>query len=218
MHIPDGLIAPQAYLAATAVALPVWAFSFRRLAQRFDERGIPRLAVLTALAFVLQSIMLPLPGGTSVHLLGIGMLVLSVGVWPAFLAFSLVLLLQAVLLGAGGITALPINALAIGLLGGSVIAFGHALLDRRLRQTRFAPLAVIVPVWLGMVAAATLIALVLGIQPWLGKDASGQPLYFPFGPGVTLPVVVIPHMVVGLIEGVLAWFVLSALPRRTAAA
>lgn len=214
MHIPDGLIAPPAYFAATLLAIPAWYRGFRVMGRTFDERSIPRLAVLTALAFVLQGVMLPLPGGTSVHLLGLGLLVLSVGLWPAFLAFSLVLLLQAVLLGSGGITALPVNALAMGLVGGGVMAVGHTFLAPKLAKSRWAPLAVIVPVWLGMIAAAVLIALVLGLQPWLGRDASGAPLFFPFGPSVTLPVVVLPHVLIGLVEGVMAWMVLSTLPAR----
>ncbi|MGB0514458.1 MAG: energy-coupling factor ABC transporter permease, partial [Wenzhouxiangellaceae bacterium] len=33
MHIPDGLIAPQAWLAATALAAPLWAYASRRVAR-----------------------------------------------------------------------------------------------------------------------------------------------------------------------------------------
>ena len=38
--------------------------------------------------------MVPIPGGTSGHALGVAMLVLLFGLRPAFLAYSLVLLLQ----------------------------------------------------------------------------------------------------------------------------
>lgn len=217
MHIPDGLIAPQAWLAAGALAAPAWAWGVRRVVRRFDESGIPRLAVLTALALVLSSVMIPLPGGTSAHLIGIGLLAISFGVWPTFIAFSLVLLLQAVLLGAGGITSLPINALAMGLAGPAMVIAGRRALDPLLSGTRAEPLAVIVPVWLGITLAALLIALALGIQPALGVDGDGNPLYFPFGPAVTVPVIVGPHLLIGLIEGVLTWLVLAALPVRQAA-
>lgn len=218
MHIPDGLIAPQAYLAATALVVPFWAFGVHRLARRLDERLIPRLAVLTALAFVLSTLMIPLPGGTSAHLIGIGLLVLACGFWVAFVAFSLVLLLQAVLFGAGGITALPINALCMGLAGGAVIALGHRVLERPLAGTRWSMLAVLIPVWAGIAVAATLIALVLGIQPLLGQDSIGQPLYFPFGIAVTLPVIVLPHLLLGVLEGLVTGVVLAALPVRRLAA
>lgn len=213
MHIPDGLIAPQAYLAAAALAVPCWAYAVKRVSSALDERSIPRLAVLTALAFVLSTVMLPLPGGTSAHLYGMGLLVLAFGLWPAFLAFSLVLALQALLLGAGGITALPVNALTMGLVGGAVVAGARSLLGARTSVW-----ATVLPVWLGVVVAATGLALVLGMQPLLGSDAAGQPLFFPFGPAVTLPVIVLPHMIIGLVEGVLTWMVLGMLESRRAAA
>lgn len=212
MHIPDGLIAPQAYLAAAALVVPFWAYGVHRLALNLDERLIPRLAVLTSLAFVLSTLMIPLPGGTSAHLIGIGLLVLACGFWVAFVAFSLVLLLQAVLFGAGGITALPINALCMGLAGGAVIALGHRALERPLAGTRWSMLAVVVPVWAGIAVAATLIAVVLGIQPLLGQDSTDQPLYFPFGIAVTLPVIVLPHLLIGVLEGLVTAVVLAALP------
>lgn len=204
MHIPDGLIAPQAYLAAAAIAVPLWAYAVKRVARELDESMIPRLAVLTALAFVLSTIMIPLPGGTSVHFSGAGLLVLAFGLWPAFLAFSMVLALQALLLGAGGITALPINALAMGLAGGAVVAGIRGLL-----ADRTAAWTLVVPVWLGVAAASVLLALFLGLQPTLARDETGQPLFFPFGPAVTLPVIVLPHLAIGLVEGVLSWLVLS---------
>lgn len=213
MHIPDGLIAPQAYLAAAAIAVPCWAYAVKRVSTTLDEAAIPRLAVLTALAFVLSTIMVPLPGGTSAHLSGMGLLVLAFGLWPAFLAFSLVLTLQALLLGAGGITALPVNALTMGLAGGAVVAGVRSLLG-----TYTSAWATVLPVWLGVVVAAALLALVLGVQPWLASDADGQPLFFPFGPVVTLPVIVLPHMIIGLLEGVLTWMVLGILDSRRATA
>lgn len=209
MHIPDGLIAPQTFIAAGLIAVPLWAHAVRRVACDLDERLIPRMAVLTALAFVLSTVMVPLPGGTSVHLTGVGLLVLVFGLWPAFLAFSLVLALQAVLLGAGGITALPVNALAMGLVGGAVVSGTHGLTGRRKSFW-----SVLAPVWLGVVVAAVLLAVVLGLQPWLASDDAGQPLFFPFGLQVTLPVIVLPHLAIGLAEGMLSWFVLSALEAR----
>jgi cobalt/nickel transport system permease protein len=116
MHIADGLISPQTYLPALAVAAPLWWVAVRKVRQSSDQL-LPRLAVFTALAMILNTLMLPLPGGTSGHLIGISLLALIFGPWMAFLAYSLMLILQSLVLGAGGITALPINALAKGFVG-----------------------------------------------------------------------------------------------------
>jgi cobalt/nickel transport system permease protein len=209
VHIPDGLIAPQTYLSAFVLAAPAWAWSVRQVARHFDDNLIPRLAVLTALAFVLTTVMIPLPGGTSGHFVGVGLLALAFGLWPAFLAYSLVLALQALLFGTGGITALAINALCMGLVGAAV-TIGIYRLVRPWKSS----VATVTAVWAGVVVSALLIALVLGVQPLMGRDTSGQPLFFPFGPAVTIPVLVIPHALIGLGEGLLTWMVLGIMARK----
>ena len=209
MHVPDGFLSPQTYVPAYALAFGAWAYAARTLRQRLDETLLPRLAVLCALGFVLMSVMLPLPGGTSVHASGIGILAVVFGPWITFAAVSLVLLLQALVLGAGGITVLPVNALAMG-LGGSVAAcLGYRLLGRVGERA-----GLFAAGWLAAVVPAVLVASVLGIQPAIAHTAEGQPLFFPFGLAVTLPAVVVPHVVLGVGEGLLTILVVSFLRRR----
>jgi cobalt/nickel transport system permease protein len=121
------------------------------------------------------------------------------GVWNAFLALSLVFLMQALMFGDGGVTALPVMALAAG-LGGSFAAVAvHGAL-RRWQGTAARFLAG----WVGTVVPAVIVAVVLGAQPHLAAADDGSPLFFPFGWKVTLPAVIIPHLAVGVADGVLA--------------
>ena len=198
MHIPDGFIAPQVYLPAYAIAAGAWIWAGHDLRQRLNEQTIPRLAVLTALAYTLGLVMIPLPGGTSGHAVGVAMLALLFGVRTAFLAYSMVLLLQALMFGAGGITALPINALAIGLVGGVCAQVGYRLL-------RFwrADAGVVFGTILSVLIPALIIGLVLGAQPLLAHREDGTPLFFPFGWEVTLPALLLPHLLVAVGEAVL---------------
>ncbi len=196
MHIPDGFIAPQMYLPAYGVTAGLWVYGLRRLRVGLHEETIPRLAVVTAFSFVAMMVMVPLPGGTSAHATGIALLALLFGVWTAFLAVSLVLLLQALLFGAGGITALPVNALAMGMVGSAVAWYTHRLL-----RTVHEGFALVAAGWLSVNASAFLLALALGLQPLLAHAADGQPLFFPFGLSITLPAVMMPHAVVGIGEG-----------------
>ena len=198
MHVPDGFIAPKLYLPAYAVSAGLWGIALRRLRERLDEETLPRLAATTALAFVLMAIALPLPGGTSAHATGIALLALLFGIRSTFLAISLVLLLQALLFGAGGITSLPVNALAMGLVGASVAVAAYRLL-RRAGE----PIALFAAGWLSINAAAAVTALALGLQPAIAHAADGTPLFFPFGLSVTLPAVLIPHAILGVGEGIL---------------
>lgn len=205
MHIPDGFIAPQVYGPAYGAAGVLWAVGLRRLRRRLDPAALPRLAVATAAAFALMMVSLPLPGGTTVHVSGVGMVAALFGVWQAFLALSLVYLLQAFMFGVGGVTALPVNALAMG-LGGSLAAVGTLRLLGRGRIGLF------LAGWCGTVVPAVIVACVLGLQPLVARAADGTPLFFPFGWAVTLPAVVIPHLAVGVADGVLAvlaWRILA---------
>jgi cobalt/nickel transport system permease protein len=198
MHVPDGFISPKVYAPAYAAAAGLWTYGLSRARRKLDDETIPRIAVLTAFSFVLMMILLPLPGGTSAHAAGIGILAALFGVWTAFLCISLVLLLQALLFGAGGVTSLPVNALAMGLVGGAAASFAlRALRPFGERVALFAA------GWVSIHAAALVLAIVLGVQPLLAHAKDGTPLFFPFGLSVTIPAILIPHAIVGVAEGIL---------------
>ena len=198
MHIPDGFISPQTFLPLYAVAGVAWAFGARRLRRELDADALPTLAVMSALSFILMMIALPLPGGATAHAAGIGLLAVSFGGWMGFMAISLVLAMQALLFGAGGITALPINALALGLVG----SFTAAACWRWLKPIN-QNLALFLAGWLAIVLPAILVAITLGLQPSIAHDVQGAPLFFPFGLDITLPAVVLPHLLIGIAEGFL---------------
>src|SRR5512135_1967644 len=130
MHVPDGFLSPQITVPAYAVSAPLWAWAARRHFGRSAAESLPVVGSLTALAFVIQTIMIPVPGGTSTHLVGVVLLALLYGPLVAFVCESLVLGVQALFFGAGGITVLAVNALAMGLLGPLVGWLLHRALRR----------------------------------------------------------------------------------------
>lgn len=201
MHIPDGFIAPKVFLPAWALAALAWWWSLRQAGRVFATTAIPRLSVLTAAAFVLSLVTVPLPGGSSVHLVFTGLLTALFGGRLAFLALSLVFAMQAFLLGDGGVTSLPVNVLCMA--GAGALA-GEAAL----RLLRRAPEGIryFVTGWVAVVIPSVLVGFVLGLQPVIAHAEDGTPLYFPFGWSVALPAVVLPHLVLGVGEGLLTVF------------
>jgi len=199
MHVPDGFIGPRTWLPAAALAgVSTW-FALRRIRQTMQAEAIPTLGVITACSFGLMLIAVPLPfGGATVHATGVGLLALRFGVTTAYLAIGLVLALQAFLLGDGGVTSLPVSALCLGLGGPLTAVVTHGLL-RRVNER----LARFVAGWSATVVAALLTALVLGLQPLVAVDAAGEPLFFPFGWRTVVPALVLPHAVVGVLEGLI---------------
>ncbi len=195
MHIPEGFISPQTYLPVALIDVALWAVLLRNLRHRIHEETLPFLGVAGAVLFVLSSVMIPIPGGTSIHLLGIGILTALFGLRITVLLFSVVLLIQSLIFGQGGVSTYFVNLFAIGFVGPlvaeTVLIFGK---NRALLFTAgFA----------GVVAAAVVTAVILGIQPLIAHDASGEPLFFPFGLGVALPAIVLPHLIIGAVEGVI---------------
>ncbi len=135
MHVPDGFLSPAITVPAYAVSAPLWLVAARRHFGAAAADALPAIGALTALAFVVQTIRIPVPGGTSTHLVGATLLALAWHPLVAFLCESLVLAVQALFFGGGGVTTLGVNALAMGLVGPGVawLAFRAA---RRQRHGR----------------------------------------------------------------------------------
>ncbi|WP_334174327.1 cobalt transporter CbiM [Pseudoxanthobacter sp.] len=127
-HIPDGVLSAPVLIAGGVVALAGVGLGLRRL----DDRLIPRAGILAAALFVGSLISVPV-GPSSVHVLLSGLMGIMLGV-AAFPAVLVMLLLQALLFGFGGLTTLGVNTVNIA-LPGVVCAL---LLGPAIRGTRHA--------------------------------------------------------------------------------
>jgi cobalt/nickel transport system permease protein len=117
----------------------------------------------------------------------------------AFLCESLVLVVQALFFGAGGITVLGVNALAMGLLGPLVGWVAWKLLRRVSEKV-----ALFLAGWASLQVATLTVVGVLALQHRL------DPGYFPVPPAVVLTGMMIPSLAVtGVVEGLYTVFALS---------
>jgi cobalt/nickel transport system permease protein len=201
MHIPDGFVSPQITLPAFGVAAPLWAWAARRHFGRAATESLPVIGALTALAFVIQTIMIPVPGGTSTHLVGVTLLALLYHPLVAFVCESLVLVVQALFFGAGGVTVLGVNALAMGLLGPLAGWLVYRLVRRASERV-----AVFAAAYVAMQVATVAVAGVLALQHAL------DPKYFPMPPAVMVTAMLLPSLTAaGVAEGLYTVFALSLL-------
>lgn len=110
MHIPDGLISPAmsatGYALSLGVAVPVL------LKAGLPASRMTRISLVAAVVFVSSLIHIPM-GFTSVHFTFTPLAGILLGP-SAFIAVSLAIFLQWLLLGHGGITTLGINVLTMG--------------------------------------------------------------------------------------------------------
>ncbi|MDD3345957.1 MAG: cobalt transporter CbiM [Candidatus Omnitrophica bacterium] len=216
MHIPDGYLGPETCGFFYLVMFPLWTAASRIVKKTLSARKIPFLAVGAAFSFVIMMLNVPIPGGTTGHAVGGALVAILVGPWAACIAISVALVIQALLFGDGGITAIGANCFIMAFLlpfSGyyiyRLISGKSALTSaRRVFAAGIAGYAAI------NIAAATA-GFVFGIQPLLHKSASGLALYCPYGLNVALPVMLGEHLLVfGWIEALVTAAVVAYLQKH----
>lgn len=103
MHISDGIISVEVAITTGVVATLFCAYALKKL----SNEKIALVAALSALFFVTSFIHIPF-GPTQIHLMLLGFIGIFLGNL-AFLSISIALILQALLLGFGGLTSLGAN-------------------------------------------------------------------------------------------------------------
>jgi cobalt/nickel transport system permease protein len=205
MHIPDGYLGPQTYGALYGVMVPIWALASRIVRRTLKQRQVPFLALGAAFSFVIMMFNIPIPGGSTGHAVGGVIVAILLGPWAAVIAISISLVIQALLFGDGGITAIGANCFNMAFVMPMVGYLVYRLIS--IGATATSPRRWIggaVAGYIGLNVAAVTTAVMFGLQPLLAKGADGRPLYFPYPLKVALPVMAAQHLLFfGLIEAVL---------------
>lgn len=208
MHIPDGYLGPPTYLASLAACVPLWGLAARRVKATLAARRAPLLAISAAFSFVVMMFNVPLPGATTGHAVGGVLIAILVGPWGAALSISIALIIQALLFGDGGITAIGANSLNIAFV---MPFFGVGLyrwLSRAFSSRKGRAFSAAISAWLGLTVAAFTTALMFGIQPLLHTGGDGRALYAPYPLSVTVPAMVLEHLLLfGVVEALLTGLV-----------
>lgn len=215
MHIPDGYLSPQTFIPLYAVMVPIWGAAARKVRASLCTRRAPLLAMGAAFSFVVMMFNIPMPGGTAGHVVGGALLGILLGPWAACVAVSLALVIQALLFGDGGITALAANSFTmavvmpfVGHWSYRLMAGNSPLTSRRRLAAGFAA------GYLALNAAALYTAVMLGIQPLIASAPDGRPLHAPYPLAVALPAMALPHLLLfGIVEGLATAFVIRYLQR-----
>ena len=134
MHLPDGWIDVPTSAGAYVVAAGATTASAQRAGRAF-RGGVTTLpAVIAAYVLVAQLLVIPVGLGTSAHLIGTGLAALLVGPDVAIVCVSAVVVVQALLLADGGVTAIGLNVINDGVVP-ALVAWGIWLFLRdRLRS------------------------------------------------------------------------------------
>jgi len=186
MHIPDAFIPLPQAAVYWIIALVFIALSLRWARNEMKEEKVPLVAILAAGIFAIQAINVPIPWGTSGHMMGAALAAIVLGSpFAAVFILTLVLIVQGVLFGDGGITVMGANIINMGVIGGFVGYYSYRGLYP-LFKSPYAP--AFIAGWLSLFVAALVTAVemaVAGTFP-LGLGLFSMGLY---------------HAVIGIIEG-----------------
>ncbi len=202
MHIPDGLMAPAVLVVGWILAVPVVALAVHRVGRYVDEEYVPVLALLAAGIFVAQMLNFPVVGGTTGHLVGAALAAILLGTAASVFILTVILVIQCLVFGDGGVLALGLNLLNMAVIGALAGGGVYALLrSRSLKLAAF--LAAFLSVFLGALAAAA----ELGTSYALSGGAYGIPAVLAF------PSMALYHVFIGIGEGVITFGVVVYLER-----
>ena len=203
MHIPDGWVDLPTSVGAGVVAVAGTGAAARRAAAALREKATTLPAVVAAYVLVAQLLVIPVGFGTSAHLIGTGLAALLVGPAVAIVCVTVVVVVQALVLADGGVTAIGLNVINDGLVP-ALVTWGLFLAVRPwvASQRRRVAAAAGVAAAIGSLAAAgaATLAFVLG-----GTDAVPAHIVAASMGGAQLGVAVL--------EGVLTALILTTILR-----
>ncbi len=204
MHIADGIMAPPIWVLGYIIAIPIVAYATRRTRDDLGEAQIPLLGVLAAGIFVAQMLNFPIGGGTTGHLIGAALAAILLGPYAMIVIMTVVLIIQALLFGDGGVTALGLNIVNMAIVGGGlayVIYYAFNRSGPNEHKIRWYG-STFIAAWAAVVAGA------LACAVELGASATINPEY-----GVLLriaiPAMGITHVVIGIGEGVVTVLIIA---------
>ncbi len=216
MHIPDGYLGPQTCGLFYALMLPIWVIASKIAKKTLKARQVPLLAIGAAFTFVIMMFNVPIPGGSTGHPVGGVLVAILLGPWLACIAVTIALVVQALLFGDGGITAIGANcfnmafvSVFIGYYVYKLISFNAPInSNRRVFAAGFAG-------YIAINAAAFLTGVELGLQPLIHHTATGQALYAPYKLNVAVPMMLGGHLLVfGWIEAAVTLLVVKYLQKH----
>ena len=213
MHIPDGYLGPKTCAVFYVIMAPLWYAALKKTEKTLEVSRLPVLSLASASVFVIMMLNFPVPGGSTGHIVGGAMIAILLGPWAGLLSMTLVLFLQALLFGDGGITAFGANSFNMAFLMSFSGYLIYAVISGKDGKRFFA--AAFIAAYLSVCVAAFATAVELGLQPVLEADALGMPLYAPYPLKVTLIAMMAPHVLFfapmeGLATALIVAYILKA--------
>lgn len=203
MHVPDSVLSNPVAAATGALGAAGFLYGLHRLERQSGEKTVVLMGMMSAFLFAAQMVNFPVFPGVSGHLLGGLLASVLLGPWAGACAVGAVLIVQCLLFGDGGLTALGANFVNMGLIGALGGYAIYAPIRRAIGGRAGTLLGAMVAAWLSVIVSAAALAVELA--------AGGAAGFFTVLGWLTLV-----HAAIGLgealITGVVVRFVLLTRP------
>ncbi|MDR3271435.1 MAG: cobalt transporter CbiM [Peptococcaceae bacterium] len=210
MHIPENYLSPATCAVLTVAVAPVLAVAVKKVTAELPKDQLPMLGIGAACAFLLMMFNVPLPGGTTGHAVGGTLIAILLGPYAAFLSVAVALALQALLFGDGGVLSLGANIFNMAFVLPFAGYFIYKFIKDHVSSDKGEYIGAALGSYIGINAAALIAAIEFGIQPLLFSNAAGQALYSPYPLQVSIPAMLIPHLLVaGVVEALFSVCIFS---------
>jgi cobalt/nickel transport system permease protein len=210
MHIPDGYLSPQTYIPLFGVFVSAAAIAVKKVKNEVYARNIPYLGMAAAFSFIIMMFNLPIPGGTTGHAVGSAVIAIIFGPWAALLAVSVAIIIQALIFGDGGITAIGANCFNMAVFMPFTAYYIFKLFSKNNARKSRMSFASFIAGYLSLVLAAILTAVEFGIQPLIASAPDGKALYCPYDLSIAVPAMAIEHMLLfGIVEGIITAIIVN---------
>jgi cobalt/nickel transport system permease protein len=218
MHIPDGYLSPQTYVVLDIAIIPIWVVAARKVKKSLKTKQIPLMALGAAFAFIIMMFNVPVIGGSTGHAIGGTLIAIILGPWAACISISVALVIQALVFGDGGITALGANCLNMAVILPFVGFYLYRLLSGDGPSASRRTMSAGVAAYVAIVAAAVCAGIEFGIQPYIAHTAGGHALYAPYPLRVAVPAMALEYLLFfGWVEAIVTMGVVRVLARSDAA-
>ncbi|MBU1929277.1 MAG: cobalt transporter CbiM [Candidatus Omnitrophota bacterium] len=216
MHIPDGYLGPATCGFFYLVMLPTWALSSKVVKKTLKVKQVPLLAIGAAFSFVIMMFNIPIPGGSTGHAVGAVLTAILLGPWAACIAITVALVIQALLFGDGGITAIGANCFNMAFIMPFTGYYLYKAISCKAAITsKRRVVAAGIAGYIALNIAAIFTGIEFGLQPLLHHTADGQALYSPYGLRVAVSVMAAEHLLIfGWIEAGVTALVIKYLQKQ----
>jgi len=186
----------------------VAAVAVKKVKEKVDKKLVPFLGMAAAFSFLIMMFNLPIPGGTTGHAVGAAIIALLFGPWVSFIAVSVALIVQALVFGDGGITAIGANCINMAFIIPFVAWYVFKMIANKNSSLTRMSVAAFIAGYVSLNAAAIAAGIEFGIQPLIAVGADGNPLYAPYPLSIALPAMALQHLFVfGFIEAMVTLFI-----------